>query len=101
MRFLVNTLLGDPIPHLIHAFRQNSLWIRSGCAAVFVFPVKAALAIRGSWRGTIAARNLWTPVQSCFSKLLARQYTQPKSLPAVVCAPSRTLLFPDAKQRQG
>src|ERR1700747_400758 len=40
-----------------------------------------ALAIRGYWRGTITALNLLAPVQSCFSKLLARQYTHPKSLP--------------------
>ena len=30
MRFLMNTLLAHPIPRLIHAFRQNPLWIRSG-----------------------------------------------------------------------
>ena len=40
-------------------------------------------------------------VQSCSSKPLARQDTHPKSLPAVICAPSRTVLFPDAEQRQG
>src|ERR1700736_701046 len=30
MRFLMNTLLTHPIPRLMHAFRQNPLWIRSG-----------------------------------------------------------------------
>ena len=30
MRFLMNTLLAHPIPLLMHAFRQNPLWIRSG-----------------------------------------------------------------------
>ena len=30
MRFLINTLLTHPIPRLMHPFRQNPLWIRSG-----------------------------------------------------------------------
>ena len=30
VRFLMNTLLAHPIPTLMHAFRQNPFWIRSG-----------------------------------------------------------------------
>jgi hypothetical protein len=45
--------------------------------------------------------GLLAPVQSCFSKLLLRQYTHPKSLPAVVYTPSLTVLFPYVEQRQG
>ena len=33
-------------------------------------------------------------------KAVARQDTHAKSLPAVIRAPSRTVLFPDAEQRQ-
>ena len=51
--------------------------------------------------GTITAFGLLAPVQSCFSKLLLRQYTHPKSLPAVACTPLLTVLFPYVKQRQG
>jgi hypothetical protein len=60
-----------------------------------------APAIRGYWRGAIIALGLLAPVQSCFSKLLLRQYTHPKSLPAVVYTPSLTVLFPYVEQRQG
>jgi hypothetical protein len=62
-----------------------------------------ALAIRGYWRGTITALNLLASVQSCFSKLLAAgmlRYAS-KIAPCLVCASSRTVLFPDAEQRQG
>ena len=40
MRFLMKTLLARPAPRLIHAFRQNPLWIRSALAAVFVSSAK-------------------------------------------------------------
>src|SRR6266403_5106261 len=84
-------------------FQQNPLWVRSARAAVFVFLRGTSLAIRGYRRGTITTLNLLAPVQSCFSKLLAAgtlRYPS-KIAPCLVCASSRTVLFPDAEQRQG
>jgi hypothetical protein len=69
---------------------QNSIWMRSRCAAVFVSSAKPGCR----HPGTITALGLLASVQSCFSKLLLRQYTHPKSLPAVACTPFLTVLFP-------
>src|SRR6201984_2485951 len=66
----------------MHAFRQKPFLDMLGLSLLSSCPLRSpALAIRGYWRGTITALNLLAPVQSCFSKLLARQYTHPKSLP--------------------
>ncbi len=94
----MNTLLALSAPRSIHAFQQNSLWMRLDYAGVF-----APSAKPGSRHPSLLTNSARTfrKVQSCFSKLLARQDTRPKFLPAVICAPSRTVLFPDAKQRQG
>ena len=43
MRFIMTTLRTRPASRLIHAFRQNPLWIRSDGAAVFVSPAKSGL----------------------------------------------------------
>ncbi len=85
----------------MHAFRQNPLWIRSGSRRCLRVLYEAPSRIRAYWRGAITALNRLAPGQSCFSKLLARQDTHPKSLPASICIPSQTVLFPDAEQRQG
>ena len=94
----MNTLLALSAPQSIHAFQQNSLWMRWGYAGVFAAVCEAWLSPS---EVTDEQRSTFRKVQSCFSKLLARQDTHPKSLPAVICAPSRTVLFPDAEQRQG
>ena len=97
----MNTLLALSAPQSINAFQQNSLWMRLGYASVFVPSAKpGSRHPRLLMRHNYSART-FRKVQSCFSKLLARQDTRPKFLPAVICAPSRTVLFPDAKQRQG
>ena len=57
MRFLMKTFLARPASRLIHAFRQNPLWIRSGCAAVFVSPAKPGLGRLGDWRSTNRAQG--------------------------------------------
>ena len=92
MRFLMNTLLAHPIPRLIHAFRKTlSGYARA--APLSSCPLRSpALAIRGHWRGTITALNPLAPVLSCFSKLLAWQYTHLNpSLPS--SAPRRAHYF--------
>ena len=94
----MNTLLALSAPQSIHAFQQNSLWMRLGYAGVFAAVCEAWLSPS---EVTDEQRSTFRKVQSCFSKLLARQDTHPKSLPAVIRAPSRTVLFPDAEQRQG
>jgi hypothetical protein len=86
----------------MHAFRQKPFLDMLGLSPLSSCPLRSpALAIRGYLRGAITTLNLLAPVQSCFSKLLARQDTHPKSLPAGICAPSQTVLFPNAEQRQG
>jgi hypothetical protein len=94
----MNTLLALSAPQSIHAFQQKlSLdalglrWCLRAVCEAWLSPSEV----------TDEQRSTFRKVQSCFSKLLARQDTHPKSLPAVICAPSRTVLFPDAEQRQG
>ena len=94
----MNTLLALSAPQSIHAFQQNSLWMRWGYAGVFAAVCEAWLSPS---EVTDEQRSPFRKVQSCFSKLLAPQDTHPKSLPAVIRVPSRTVLFPDAEQRQG
>ena len=43
----MNTLLALSAPQSIHAFRQNSLWMRSGYAALFVPSAKHGSGIKG------------------------------------------------------
>jgi hypothetical protein len=97
MRFLMNTLLAL-IQHRSRFMRSDKTL--SQCARALLLSScrlrSLAPGIRGYWRGTITALGLLAPVQSCFSKLPLRQYTHPKSLPAVVCTPSLTVLFPYA-----
>ena len=57
MRFLMKTLRARQASRLIHAFRQNPLWMRSGCAAVFVSPAKPGLRNLGDWRSTNRAHG--------------------------------------------
>ena len=93
----MNTLLALTAPQSIHAFQQNSLWI---AWATLVSSLSSAKP--GSCHPRLLTkRSTFRKVQSCFSKLLARQDTHAKSLPAAIRAPSRTVLFPDAEQRQG
>jgi hypothetical protein len=94
----MNTLLALSAPQSIHAFQQNSLWMRWGYAGVFAAVCEAWLSPS---EVTDEQRSPFRKVQSCFSKLLAPKDTHPKSLPAVIHALSRTVLFPDAEQRQG
>ena len=54
MRFLMKTLRAHPIPRLMHAFRQNPLWIRWALAAVFVSSVKT----RSRHPSLLGSRNL-------------------------------------------
>ena len=97
MRFLMNTLLAHPIPPLMHAFPAKPSLDTLGLSPLSSCPLRRpALAIRGYWRGTITALNLLAPVQSCFSKLLAPLRYASKIAPCLVCASSRTVLFPDA-----
>jgi|HubBroStandDraft_2_1064218.scaffolds.fasta_scaffold36643_1 hypothetical protein len=94
----MSTLLALSASQSIHAFQQNSLWMRWGYAGVFAAVCEAWLSPS---EVTDEQRSPFRKVQSCFSKLLAPKDTHPKSLPAVIHALSRTVLFPDAEQRQG
>jgi hypothetical protein len=92
MRFLMNTLLAHPIPRLIHAFRQNPLWIRSGCAAVFVSPAKPRSRHPRSLAWYNYSSQSFGASSILLSKLLAWQYTHLNpSLPS--SAPRRAHYF--------
>src|SRR5438876_6567886 len=57
----MNTLLPLSAPRSIHAFRQNSLWMRSGYAPVFVSSVKPGSGHPGLLaRHNYSARTLGT-----------------------------------------
>ena len=96
----MNTLLALSAPQPIHAFRQNSLWMRSGCAAHFVSSAKPG----SGHPGLLARHNLQRPdfwnqfnlasQSCCYDKTLA---------PSLLCCrptPSFTVLFPCVKQRR-
>src|ERR1700745_1495612 len=58
------------------------LWLRLGSRCCLRVPCEAPLSpseVTGA--AQLQLSIFWRPVQSCFSKLLARQYTHPKSLP--------------------
>ena len=94
----MNTLLALSAPKSIHAFQQNSLWMRLGYAGVFVQSAKPGSRHPSLLTNSAEPSAKFNPASP---KLLARQHTHPKSLPAVICTPSRTVLFPDVEQRQG
>src|SRR6516165_7042428 len=65
MRFLMKTLRARPTSRLLPAFRQNFLWIRSGCPTVFLSPAKPGSGYQGTdSRVTITTPGLLAPVQS-------------------------------------
>jgi Domain of unknown function (DUF4338) len=113
-RFLMKTLRARQASRLIHAFRQNPLWIRSGCAAVFVSPAKPGLGNLGDRRSTNRAHgssgksSIRTKAGLAAARARGRQgafqtccYGQPcipKSLLALVCTPSLTVLSPSIEQ---
>jgi hypothetical protein len=97
----MNTLLALSAPQSIHAFQQNSLWMRSGYAPVFVSSVKP-----GSGHPGLLARHNYSARTSSTSSILLLQAaaTPIHSLrPSFAAFPtlSLTVLFPCVKQRQG
>ena len=91
MRLLMKTLMVRPAPRLIHAFRQNPLWMRSACSAVFVSSAYPGLGHLGV---TSAA---YIELIHLFARAQSYSYGQaciPKSLLAIVCTPSLTVLYP-------
>ena len=57
MRFLMKTLRARAASPLIHAFRRNPLWIRSGGAPVSVSPAKSGLGHLVDWLTTNSAHR--------------------------------------------
>jgi hypothetical protein len=101
MRFLMKTIVIRPPPRLIHAFRQNLSGCAWALAAVFV-----SLAKPRSRHPRLLARHNYSSQSFGASSILLFKAAgtaiyASKIPPAVVCAPSRTLLFPDADPRQG
>ena len=96
----MNTLLALSAPQSIHAFRQNSIWMRSGYAALFVSSAKHGSGIEG-----LLAQQLQRPDFGTSSILLLKvtataiHSLRPSFVP--VPTPSLTVLFPCVKQRQG
>jgi len=91
MRFLMKTFVVRPAPRLIHALRQNPLWMRSGsrCCLLVLYQT------RSGHPGVTGAAQLqlsifWHQFDPVSGKLLLGQH--PKSLIALVCTPSRWVL---------
>ena len=101
VRFLMNTLLAHQIPRLIHPFPATisgyaRLWPLSSC------PLRSpALALRGYWRGTITALNFLAQFNPAFQSCWHGNLRIQNRFPALVYAPSRTVLFPYGGPRQG
>ena len=102
MRFLMNTLLAHPIPRLIHAFPAKPSLDTLGSRRCLRVPCEAPLSpseVTGvpQLQLSIFCRQFNPAFQSCWHGDLRIQNL---SLP-LVCVPPRTVLFPDAEQRQG
>src|ERR1700752_2833520 len=101
MRFPMKPLLARQASRLIHAFRQNLFGCAWALAAVFVSLAKP----RSRHPRLLARHNYSSQSFGASSILLFKAAGTPiyaSKIPhAVVCAPSRTLLFPDADPRQG
>ena len=101
VRFLMKTLRARPASHLIHAFRQKPLWWIRSTAPLSSCPGKP----RPRHPRLLARHNYSSQSFGASSILLfkaAGTAIYASKIPhAVVCAPSRTLLFPDVDPRQG
>jgi hypothetical protein len=97
----MNTLLALSAWQSIHAFQQNSLWMRLGYADVFVPSAEPGSRHPGLLaRHNYSARTLGTSS----TLLLKAAATAIHSLAhyfAAVSTPSLTVLFPCVEQRQG
>ena len=102
MRFLMNTLLAHPTPRLMHAFRQNPLWIRSGshrCLRVLCEAPLSPSEVTGAAQLQLSIfwRQFNPAFQSCWHGNIR---IQNPSLPS--SAPHRSRYFSQTlEQRQG
>jgi hypothetical protein len=92
----MNTLVALTSTTSIYAFRQRSLWMRPGYAALFV-----SCATPASGHSRLLAPHNYSaptlePVQSCFSKRLVTPTHSLESLFCCCSSPSLTVLFPCA-----
>jgi hypothetical protein len=99
MLFLMKTLRARPSPNLIHAFRQNPLWMRSTALLSRCGMRHPRWVIWACRRNTNRARgpfgNSNPASQSCcYDKTLPPSF-------AAVFAPSLKILFPCVERRQG
>ncbi len=101
MRFLMNTLLTRPTPRLMHAFRQNPLWIRSGSCRCLRVLCEDPLSPSELTRVAQLQLSIFGASSILLLKAAGTTDMHPKFLPAVICAPSQTVLFPGAERRQG
>ena len=105
VRFLMNTLLAHPIPSLIHAFPAKNCLGTLGsrrCLGVPAKPLSRDPRL-SAWHNYSsqsfgASSILLFKAAGCWH---AKNRYASKIAPCLVCAPSRTVLFPDAEQRQG
>jgi hypothetical protein len=105
VRFLMNTLLAHPRPSLIHAFPAKNSLVTLGSHRCLRVPGKplsrdprlpawhnySSQSFGGSSILLFKAPGCWH----------AKNRYAYKIAPCLVCASSRTVLFPDAEQRQG
>jgi hypothetical protein len=101
IRFLMNTLLALSAPQSIHAYQQNSLWMRLGYADVFVPSAKPSFRHPGLLaRHNYSARTFGTS-SILLLKAAATAIHSLAHCSAAVSTPSLTVLFPCVEQRQG
>ena len=101
----MNTLLAHPIPTLMHALGQNPFWLRSALTAVFMSPTKPLSRdpMLPAWHNYSsqsfgASSILLFKAAGCWH---AKNRYASKIAPCLVCASSRTVLFPDALATSG
>ena len=105
VRFLMKALLAHPIPSLIHAFpAKPSLGTLSShrCLRVPAKPLSRDPRLPAwhnySFQSFGASSILLFKAAGCWH---AKNRYASKIAPCLLCASSRTVLFPDAEQRQG
>jgi hypothetical protein len=100
VRFLMNTFLAHPIPSLIHAFPAKNSLVTLGSRRCFRVPAKPLSRDPRlqAWHNYSsqsfgASSILLFKVAGCWH---AKNTYASKIAPCLVCASSRTVLFPDA-----
>jgi hypothetical protein len=98
----MNTLLARPASRLIHAFPAKPSLDTLGSRRCLRVPCEAPLSpSEVTAVSQLQLSIFWRQFNPAFQSRWHGKSTHPKSLPALVYAPSRTVLFPYVGPRQG